>query len=79
VNLTFKTTSEIMQANVDETDRRGRVNAGYQCPECDGVNIDTPYRFLTKEQPDPKFECRDCGCSWRKGYYPRAAHKESQL
>ena len=48
--------------NLPSADERLRVNMGWQCPECFGVNIDTPERH--------HFTCRDCGCQWDHHYYP---------
>ena len=43
-------------------EERARINAGWQCGECYGVNITrrAPAFGLGQEQ----FTCRECGCQW---------------
>ena len=48
--------------HMPEAQERLRVNMGLQCPECHGVNINTPQR--------QQHECQDCGCLWDRYYYP---------
>jgi hypothetical protein len=45
----------------DET--RDRIDLGWQCPECFGVNITSEPR-----QPhDPHhYQCQECGCQWSR-------------
>jgi hypothetical protein len=47
---------------------RHRVNMGWQCPECSGVNAD---------QRENGYECQDCGCWWDRSRYPSAAARPS--
>jgi len=37
-----------------------RIKAGFQCPECFGVNIEEGQMYWGKDG----FQCTDCGCWW---------------
>jgi transposase-like protein len=50
--------------------KRLRVNMGLQCPECHGVNIQTPER--------QSYQCQDCGCQWDHRYYPSLKVPDAQ-
>jgi hypothetical protein len=52
----------ITQPKLPDAQERLRVNMGLQCPECHGVNIQTPER--------QSHQCQDCGCQWDRRYYP---------
>jgi hypothetical protein len=47
-------------------DESRRIENGYQCPECCGVNTHCRYSPLTRQKDPTKFECGDCGCNWSK-------------
>lgn len=43
-------------------DQVKRIENGWQCPECYGVNVECRYnRFQAKPEG---FQCNDCGCNW---------------
>lgn len=43
-------------------EERTRITAGWQCPECFGVRIET------REERKDAFLCVECGCQWDSLY-----------
>ena len=58
-----------VQLILPSAEQKARVNLGWQCPECSGVRVETfeSVRFIGAFK---SFQCQDCGCQWRSGYYP---------
>ena len=51
-----------------------RIKAGFQCPECFGVNIEGGQVYWGKDG----FQCTDCGCWWTENTRVRFAVKDEK-
>lgn len=51
-----------------------RVNMGWQCPECFGVNVDSPVSRWHAQRT--QYICQDCGCQWDNRRYPLLIKQE---
>jgi ribosomal protein L37AE/L43A len=58
------------------TEEKIRVNMGFQCPECSGVQVGTR-RNVAGQIAAGLWECQDCGCCWDDRCYSLVEGKPS--